>query len=235
MKVIKANCRDQLTAADVDFILSVLSPERGTAQCLVHLLSDPDLRDTILDQEALYRAMLDQPSVLTISAHLYFYVLVRHVLMGEGIDDRETADYVAEMLSEFSVARKQGQSEFSVPGGSRESMVDLMLELASLHGREAFGMHAHIGNVALFLSGVFLKRIQHCLNRRAAPDVDYYESIGRMQFRVAKDDPLAERYHLESVFGILSGSFHEARLALNDLTDRLVSCGEPIAAPGVVI
>lgn len=43
------NCRVQFEARDIDFIISVLGSARGTAECLVRLLSDQESRDQILD------------------------------------------------------------------------------------------------------------------------------------------------------------------------------------------
>src|SRR5580700_2716055 len=102
MKVIRANCRVQFTASDVDFILGVLGRRPGEAASLVSLLADPDTRDQILDDDLLFRALLEHGGCLRVSPHLYFYVLVRHVLKETGLEDRAVADYVAELLTEFS-------------------------------------------------------------------------------------------------------------------------------------
>ena len=61
MKVIRGNCRVQFTAEDIDFILSVLGPRAGTQETLIKLLGDEQTRDLILDDEALYRAVLEWP------------------------------------------------------------------------------------------------------------------------------------------------------------------------------
>ena len=50
--MIRPNCRAQFAAEDIDFILSVLGPKIGTAECLVKLLADEESRDLILDDEA---------------------------------------------------------------------------------------------------------------------------------------------------------------------------------------
>ena len=55
MKMIQPNCRVQFTAADVDFVLSVLGRGMGTADCLVKLLADEHSRDLILDDPALFK------------------------------------------------------------------------------------------------------------------------------------------------------------------------------------
>ena len=101
MRVIQANCRIQFTADDIDFILNILGRKKGEEALLTTLLTDSECRDLILDDERLYRALLEQQGCLRVSAHLYFYVLVRHVLRRAGLEDRNVADYVAEMLTEL--------------------------------------------------------------------------------------------------------------------------------------
>jgi len=60
MKMIQPNCRVQFAAEDVDFILSILGRRIGDGECLVRLLSDETSRDLILDDEALFRALLER-------------------------------------------------------------------------------------------------------------------------------------------------------------------------------
>src|SRR5438445_1316459 len=101
MNVIQPNCRMQFTADDVEFILGVLGPE-SAADSLVKLLADDEARDLILDDESLFRALLEQRGCLRVSTHFYFYVLVRHVFKCAGIENSVVADYVAEVLAEYS-------------------------------------------------------------------------------------------------------------------------------------
>src|SRR3989449_10573717 len=98
MKLIQPNCRVQFAAEDIEFILSVLGRKLGTADCLIKLLSDPDSRDSILDDESLFHALLERRGCLTVSSRFYFYILVRNVFKRSDIEDRAVADYVAEIL-----------------------------------------------------------------------------------------------------------------------------------------
>ena len=104
MKVIQPNCRIQFTAADIEFITAVLRDKTGSTQAIGILLVDAESRDLILDDERLFHALLEQRRCLKLSHHFYFFVTARHVLKRFGIDDREVADYVAEVLVEFSQA-----------------------------------------------------------------------------------------------------------------------------------
>src|SRR6266568_4678625 len=106
MKMIQPNCRVQFAAEDIEFIVSVLGQKLGTADCLIKLLSDEESRDLILDDEALFHALLERRGCLNVSTRFYFYVLVRHVFRRSDILDRAVADYVAELLAEFVLAER---------------------------------------------------------------------------------------------------------------------------------
>src|SRR5260370_31053509 len=113
MKMIQLNCRAQFAAEDIEFIVSVLGAKLGTAECLVKLLADEESRDLILDDEALFHALLERRGCLRVSSRFYFYILVRQVFRRSDIEDRAVADYVAEVLVQFSSA---GRARCVVPG-----------------------------------------------------------------------------------------------------------------------
>jgi len=225
MKMIQPNCRVQFAAEDVEFILAVLGRRQSDAECLVQLLADEDSRDAILDDEALLHALLERRGCLRVSTHFYFYILVRHVLKRAGLQDRAVADYVAEMLAEFSRAER---ARCVVPGQARplDYFFEMLAALQHADDRTSFQIRAHIGNYSLFLSGVFPERIRERAERRGFPDLKYFEAMGRTQFRAASDHRLAQRYELAGIFSTLAERFGTTRLALNDIADRLFSLGE---------
>ena len=225
MKMIQPNCRVQFAAEDVDFIVSVLGPKAGDAECLVRLLSDEESRDLILDDEALLHALLERRGCLRVSSHFYFYILVRQVFRRSGIADRRVADYVAEVLAEFARAE---QARCVVPGhgGPLDYFFEMISALQHADDRTSFYIRAHIGNYSLFLSGLFPGRIRFRAESRGFPGLSYYESLGRSNFRLASDHRLAQRYELGGVFNTLAERFETSRLALNDIADRLISVGD---------
>jgi hypothetical protein len=229
MKVIQPNCRVQFAAEDIDFIVSVLGRKIGTADCLVKLLADEESRDVILDDDALFRALLERGGCLRVSTHFYFYILVRQVFLRSDIRDRAVADYVAEMLAEFARAER---SRCVVPGQQNplDYFFEMLAALQTADDRTSFHIRVHIGNHSLFLSGVFPERIRFRAERRGFPDLKYYESLGRMQYRVAGDHRLAQRYELSGIFNTLSERFETTRRALNDVSDRLFSLGDSNSA-----
>jgi hypothetical protein len=224
MQVIRPNCRAQFSAEDVDFIVETLG-KKGR-DCLLDLLKDEESRDLILDDESLFRAVLERPECLRISMHLYFYILVRNVFRGSGLDQREVADYVAEVLAEFSQTHRS-QMRVSRDGKPTDYFVDMLAALQSADDITSFFIRAHMGNYSLFLSGVFPDRIRVRTDRKGAPDIRYYEEIGRSSFRAASDHRLAYKYDVAEIFNTLSERFQTTRRALNDLGDRLISLEPP--------
>jgi hypothetical protein len=223
MKMIQPNCRVQFAAEDVEFILAILGGKKiDTAECLVQLLSDEESRDQILDDEALFHALLERQGCLRVSSRFYFYILVRHVFRRSGITNHAVADYVAELLAEFASAER---GRCVVPGQSNplDYFFEMLSALQTADDRTSFYIRAHIGNYSLFLSGVFPERIRFRAEARGFPDVKYYEGLGRTHFRVASDHRLAQRYDLSEIFQTLSDQFEASRLALNDIADRLFS------------
>jgi hypothetical protein len=225
MKVIQPNCRIQFAAEDIDFILSVLGSRISTAECLVKLLADEDSRDAILDDETLFHALIERGGCLRVSTRFYFYILVRHVFQRSDIRDRTVADYVAELLAEFSHAV---HARYVLPGHSNplDYFFEMLTALEKADDRTRFFIRVHMGNHSLFLAGVFPDRIRSRAESRGFPDLDYYESIGRSQYRAASDHRLAERYALTGVLNTLAERFQTTRLALNDIADRLFSLGD---------
>jgi hypothetical protein len=225
MRVVLANCRIQFTAEDIAFILEVLQPEVESHASLLRLLADEETRDQVLDDDSLFRAVLERRGCLRISPHFYFYVLVRQVLRRSGLEDRNVADYVAEVLAEYSRAESERSA---LPGQIQplDYFIDALAALRSVDDSTAFSIRAHIGNRTLFLSGVLANHLRHRTARRAAPGLEFYEELGRESYRLASDHRLARKYDLVHVYRTLADDFHSARMALNDLGDRLLALGD---------
>jgi hypothetical protein len=161
-----------------------------------------------------------------VSTRFYFYILVRHAFRRSGLNSREVADYVAEVLAEFA---RSERARCVVPGqpGALDYLFEMLSALRAADDRTSFVIRAHIGNYSLFLSGVFPERIRFRAEARGFPDLRYYEGLGRTQYRVASDHRLAQRYELTEIFSTLADRFEATRVALNDISDRLFSLSDP--------
>ncbi len=160
MNMIKPNCRIQFTPDDIDFLISVLTTELDSSQHIHELLADPDSIDLLFDDERIVHAILVQPDNLKISPRFYFYVLIRHVLRKVDIDDREIADYLAELLAQYTNVNRS-QQIIGTNNLKIEYIVDIMAAMQTLDVSMQFYLQIFIGNYSLFLSGIFSDHIIH--------------------------------------------------------------------------
>ncbi|HWB60912.1 MAG TPA: hypothetical protein VG733_15555 [Chthoniobacteraceae bacterium] len=227
--MIQANCRDRFTAADFDFVVKTLARSPRDTVSLQELLTDGDVRDAVLDHDSLADAILSLPSHLTISSHLYFYVLTRRVLKETGIADRRIADYIASMLETFSRTARM-KSPVDAQSGPIQYLSDMLLALDKATPSQTFLLRAHVGNYALFITGIFRECIER-RSKRGAPDFSFYEETGRMNYKVVASHAVARSCDLADIFEALAGQFREIRLALNRLSDSLINLDDDARIP----
>jgi hypothetical protein len=229
--MIRANCRARFTAADFDFIVRTLARSQGDQVSLVDLLSDVETRDSILDHPRLVDAILNHFGHLRISSQFYFYVLARHVLQQGGIGDRKLCDYVASLLETFSRAKQLqapqtpvrcAESATADSSCDEQYISDMLIALTRATPEQAFLLRAHIGNYSLFISGIFHENAQR-RSLRGGPDLEFYEQVGRTNYQLVASHAAARRCELDDVFEGLAGRFRDVRLALNQLSDRLLN------------
>jgi len=224
LSMIQANCRARFTAADFDFVVRTLARSQSESVSLVDLLADSETRDSVLDSPRLIQAILCNDAQLRISSQFYFYVLARYVLRDAGIRDRKLCDYVGSLLENFSRAHAlQGpQADDESP---RQYLSDMLIALSRATQDEAFLLRAHVGNYSLFISGIFHENTQR-RSLRGAPDIGFYENIGRRNYHLLSSHATARRCELDDVYAELADRFRDVRLALNQLADRLLNLDE---------
>jgi hypothetical protein len=176
--------------------------------------------DSLLDDPALVRAVLRRQGIDNTSAPLVFYLLVRHALLEREIQDRQLADYIAAVLLEFGrVGGRDRTDDESLP--TSFYLADVLVELEKARGEREFRLRAHLGNLALWLGGVFPDAITYRVQRRGAPPMSYYDQLGAAGFRSAASMDSAIRYGLGDVFIRAADEFTNIRSALNGLSDAL--------------
>ncbi|MHA3771407.1 hypothetical protein ACXR0O_07710 [Verrucomicrobiota bacterium sgz303538] len=218
--MIKANCRERFTAADFEFVVQTLSSTERDSVNLVELLTDHEARDAILDNPRLFHTMLEAGVPLSISPQLYFYILTRHVLKETGLNDRSLSDYVASLLETFSHTARMRS-----PADGRETPIqylsDMLVALRNASPHQSFLIRAHIGNYALFITGIFRETVQS-RSQRGAPDLAFYEEVGRSNYKAVAQHRFAQSWDLTNVYDSLAESFRDVRIALNRLADSLL-------------
>ena len=222
--MIRANCRERFTAADFDFVVRTLTRSRIDHVSLIELLGDTETRDSVLDNSRLVDAILSNAGHLCISSHFYVYVLARRVLRDAGITDRKLCDYVASLLETFSRVNGLQAPHMSEDRG-RQYVSDILVALTRATSEQAFLLRAHVGNYSLFLTGIFHENTQR-RSLRGAPDLAFYEQIGRANYQLVASHATARRCELSDVYEELADRFREVRLALNRLSDQLLNLDE---------
>ena len=219
--MILATVRTQLGREDAQLALQLIA--RGSEQ--EHASAEAKLRDegidALLDDPRLLRGLIDSRRGAHASPALFSYVIVRHAMREVGEGDRVLADYVASILLHFSLKDRANRI-----GDSDDERYDTLAELTgaieSADAQRSFLGRAHLGNYALWLSGLFPDYIEHRRWRRGGPDLDYYEEMGRRGFRLAADHRLAEDHGLATLYATAAERFGLLRAALNDVSDALL-------------
>src|SRR6185503_19358505 len=95
---------------------------------------------------------------------------------------RKLCDYVGSLLETFSRANRLVVDE-TTDAGNRQYVSDLLIALKRATPEQAFLLRAHAGNYSLFITGIFHENTQH-RRRRGAPDLEFYEHIGRTNYQL---------------------------------------------------
>lgn len=146
------------------------------------------------------------------SPYFFYYVVVRRAFLDHGIDRRVAADYVGALLSYHLQRRDEGTVY----------LVDVVGAMSDARTpEEEFAFKAEIGNLALYLSGIFPDWIYHRQTHgRRSIGIAYYEDMGRRHYAAAARTEPARRHDLGDVLAFMASEFPALRQALNDLVDE---------------
>ena len=219
--MILADVRTRLDRRDAQLVVRLLARGRADVQQraedeLAHRGLDP-----LLDEPELLRALVEQRLGANASLPLFMYVVVRHALRAAGEEDRTIADYVAAVMLEFGLrdrATRVAASDDEV----YTTLAELLGAAGSADARRSFLVRAHLGNYALWLSGLFCDNVEHRRWRRGGPDLDYYEDLGRRAFRLAAEHRLAAEYGMVALFAAIAERFGVLRSALSHIGDTVL-------------
>lgn len=219
--MILANVRQMLGRGDAQLALRLVAPGGGEEyERAEGVLRDGGI-DAVLDDPALLAALVESPYGARASLPLFAYVVVRHALRRVGEDDRVLADYAASVLLHFGLrdaATRVSEADDEV----YTTLADLLRDVESADARRSFLVRAHLGNYALWLSGLFPDYIESRRWRRGGPDLDYYEEMGRRGFQLAADHRLASEHGLAPLYTAAAERFALLRVALNNVSDALL-------------
>jgi len=137
------------------------------------------------------------------------------------LEDPARLHYLAELLASFVALRHPA----GLPEGARGPRGPRFCELRLEDLRRArdaavaadrFALDRRLGDVALFLAGVFPDSAGN------APQLDAWELESQQSYRLAARGPLARQSGLEEILEALASDLHPARKALNFVADRFL-------------
>lgn len=211
---------DQLSDQDFRFLAENFpQPAHGYEEMAAIFKSLPTTLESMLDAEYVHRKIFESLGVLLeISPFLLFNVLLRRCIGSpRTATDRAVINYLANLLSLFVRTDRVYRPE-SGDSRSYEYFVDLMAEAQRADERRSFLLHAHVGNYALYLTGIFPNWLEDRHRHKKRPlNAGYYADMGRTGYRDAASSRLAKAYELDDIFLRLALMFDRYRERLNVL------------------
>ena len=218
--MILADTRHRLTRDDAQLAARILARDSGEELSrLESRLADEGI-DSVLDDARLPAALMRHARGAHASLALFAYVMIRQALRRAGETDRALADYVSAIVLHFGHrdrAHRIADSDDETYG----ALVDLCRDLDDPNGQRSFLVRSHLGNYALWLSGIFPDYIEQRHWRRGGPDLEYFEEMGRRGFQLAADHRLADEHGLATLYATAAERFGILRTALNTVSDFL--------------
>ena len=219
--MVNGHVRASLTRDDAQLALRLIA--RGSDDALraaEALLRDGGI-NAVLDDARLAPAMLESRAGAHASLPLFFCAVVRQALAAVDEHDHGLADYVSDILIQFAHGgRAERIAEHD--DQSYETLTSLVAEVDSPDAPRSFLVRQHLGNYALWLSGLFPDRIETRRWRRGGPGLDYYDELGRRGFALAAEHRLANEVGMRTVFEHAAERFVKLRVALNRVSDTLL-------------
>lgn len=220
---------EPLTDNDLRFLLERFpQPGRDYEEMAAVIERLPTTLESLIESDWVLKRILDRRElVLEISPFLFFSVVLRKAIgRPQGALERKVLNYVANVLSLFVHTDRL----YRVQPGDAETkayIVDLLQEAAESDSRWQFCIYTHIGNYALFLTGLYPQWIEYRHRYKRRPvDRSYYEEQGQIYFHQAAQHRLAREYQLEEVFLRLALDFRRYAQGLNRMADHYFRPGE---------
>jgi hypothetical protein len=222
--MIRPNVRDMLDRDDAQLALRLIA--QGSQE--EYELAERALReqgiDALLDHPRLLPALMSRDQGVNASFPLFACVTVRGALRRVGENDIMLADYIAALMLHFGI-RDRSRRISDVDDQEYGTAAEIAADLDDPDLTRSFLTRAHMGNYALWLSGLFPDYIEYRSRRRGGPDLEYYEEMGRTGFALASRHRLATEHNLAVLFSKAAERFLVLRMALNSISDAMLFPG----------
>jgi hypothetical protein len=219
--MILANVRSQMGRGDAQLAVRLVARGSGKAQDEAEAKLADEGMDPLLDDPRLIEGLLTSRQAAHASLPMFCYVTVRHALKAAGANERMLADYVASILLHFGLRQRATRLK-EHDDESYTTLAEIGEAIESGDQTRSFLARAHLGNYALWISGLFPDHIEYRRWRRGGPHLGYYETMGAKGFRLAATHQLANEHGMASLYDVAADHFSRIRCALNTLSDRLL-------------
>jgi hypothetical protein len=209
--MILADVRRALKRDDAQLVLRLIARGSATEYERAEALLRDEGIDVLLDDSRLLAGLLESRQGACASYPLFAYVVVRHAMQSVGETDRALADYVASILLHFGLQQRANRVANS-DDEYYDTLVHLLDAVDGPDAQRAFLVRAHLGNYALWLSGMFPEFI--------AGRYQYFEEMGRRGYQLAADHRLATEHGLVTLYSAAAERFPLLRVALNRVSDQ---------------
>lgn len=211
-----------LTQKDRDFINQILDPSGRQSQSLDFLLYDPGSVTSLLDDSRLYDAIMDCGYTVSISQHLYFYLILRREMVEHGISNPQLPEYVSWSLSDFVLDHPIGERNPGALHGHFLNAVDFVELVKSVDSYQKFMLELWAGNYYLIWAGVFHDFLERRERMHGAPGVRFYEKLGWSSFQFAQKHPLAHEFEMNGLLDEMVHEYFSLRRVLSRISDEIL-------------
>ena len=205
---------------DLKFLIENMPSAGGSYQEIAAVINDlPSTLESILTSDYVFDLIRDRQSViLDISPFLLFSVLLRRSMgRPRSALERRVVNYLANLLTLF--IRTDRVFRIAPDEAEPHAYVwELVEQGEQADARRQFLTYAHIGNYALWLTGLQADwlRHRHRYGRRVVSP-DYYVDFGRAYFDRAARHRMAEEFGLDDVFLRLAMMFQHYQKGLSHM------------------
>lgn len=219
--MILPNVRASIGENEVEWLLDLLGEGDPDRRSEWESLLESEGLDHLLDHPRTLERILERERVEIMPSRLVVYVLLRRSLLETGVQRTDIADYLTALVFEFGLGDRARRID-DFDDATYDYLVDILEDLTGAEGRRAFLLKAHLGNFALWLSGLFPDYIATRVRRKGGPGLDYYEEMGQAGYLMAADAPQAQRQSLDALFRDAAEAFGPLRKSLNRVSDRFL-------------
>lgn len=184
----------------------------------------PLMLESVLESNYVYAALMDpRAHCLDVSPQLFFDVMLRRVIPGPRDRlDRQAIHYLANMLGLFSRTERVYRLQHD-DATHYEYLADLVREGLESGPERRFLVNAHIGNYALYLSGICAPWVEHRRDFKRRPvSLEFYKRMGCSHYASAAGSAQAQEFGLGDVFRRLAERFEHFRVGLRRLAEDVL-------------